>query len=874
MALVETLASARDAARFGAKTAALSELCAVPQARVPSGFAVDAAVFRAFIESALPAGEWPERLLSAPASERSEPRLADIRAKLASARLPERALAEVLDAYRALNARWVAVRSSALQEDTRNATAAGVFTTELGVGDEASLERAMRAVYTRLYDVRALSYLAQIAPKEPPAVALLVQRMVPATAAGVLFTEDPVRRQAGTMRVESTLGLGAPIVDGAIAPDVFTLAREDGAVLASEPVVKRSALVLTELGAVREVPLDPARADASLDREQLLELASAARSVQRALGGPRDIEFAFEDRTLWILQARPIVTLLDPEDERAQWVWSNVNVGEALPGVATPLTWSIAAAFSELGFRRAFAALGCTVPDGAELVARFDGRIYLNLTHFLRIASQVPALDPKQLLEFGGGSGLDEVSAQIQRGSWARFALRVPQVLATWLRENVALDQRIARFEAESAAFRQRIESADRAARTRAELALELESIEAMLDRTGALMLTCASGALSSFVLVRALLQRTAGERAAALERALLTGNADLESAQPGIALAHIAAALEHDPAARARIDESEARAIHGIHELPDGPTRRSLDAFLRAYGHRAIREAELRTPRWREDPTVLFTAIRAHRAHGVRAALDRIDAQTTLRDRAEHQWLDSLPAALRSVARHALGRARKFLRLRERMRGHVTEVLGYFRINALEASRRLARHDPSCGDDGAFFLDVDELRAFLRGSPLDVGALVAQRRAVHARDEARPEPPNSFVGAPPVVHRTDARTAASSASWVGIGASPGVVRGRARIVRDPREGTLIRPGEILIVRVADVGWTPLFLTAAGVVTELGGALSHASLVAREYGVPAVVNVDGITRALHTGALIEIDGERGVVTLLEGQAPP
>lgn len=867
MALVESLASARDAARFGAKTAALSELCAVPQARVPSGFAVDAAVFRAFIEGALPASEWPERLLLAPASERTDARLAAIRAKLERAKLPERALAEVLDAHRALNARWVAVRSSALQEDTRNATAAGVFTTELGVGDEASLERAMRSVYTRLYDERALSYLAQIAPKEPPAVALLVQRMVPATAAGVLFTEDPVRREAGTMRVEATLGLGAPIVDGAVAPDVFTLAREDGAVLASEPVEKRSALVLTERGSVREVSLDPARSEASLDREQLAELASAARSVQRALGGPRDIEFAFEDRTLWILQARPIVTLLDPEDERAQWVWSNVNVGEALPGVATPLTWSIAAAFSDLGFRRAFAALGCTVPDGAELVSRFDGRIYLNLTHFLRIASQVPALDPRQLLEFGGGSGLDEVAAQIQRGSWARFALRVPQVLATWLRENVALDQRVARFEDESAAFRAKIERADREARTRAELALELESIEAMLDRTGALMLTCASGALSSFVLVRALLQRTAGARSSALERALLTGNADLESAQPGIALAHIAAQLDHDPAALAWLEAHEHSAPRRIDEVPDGPTRRALESFVRAYGHRAIREAELRTPRWREDPSVLLSAIRTHRAHGVRAALERVDAQSLLRDRAEREWLDALPAALRSLARHALGRARKFLRLRERMRGHVTEVLGYFRINALEASRRLARHDPACGEDGAFFLEVDELRAFLRGGGLDVGAIVAQRRAAHARDEARPDPPNSFVGAPPAVH--SARPSATRASWTGIGASAGVVRGRARIVLDPRRGAAIRPGEILVVRVADVGWTPLFLTAAGVVTELGGALSHASLVAREYGVPAVVNVDGITRALPDGALVEIDGERGVVSLLD-----
>ncbi|MFO0563649.1 MAG: PEP/pyruvate-binding domain-containing protein [Polyangiales bacterium] len=869
MAFVETLASARDSARFGSKAAALSVLCAAPHVRVPSGFVVDAAVFRAFIEAALPAAQWPERLLSAPESERVEDKLAAIRAVLAAAKLPERAWLEVLEAYRALGARVVAVRSSALQEDTRLATAAGVFATDLGVIDEAGLERAIRSVYCRLYDVRALAYLARIAPREPPALALIVQRVVPASAAGVLFTEDPVRREPGVMRVEATLGLGASVVDGAVAPDVFTLALSDGSVVRSEIAAKDHALVVGPRGGVERVRFDPPRAEPSLDREQLDELASTARSVQRTLGGPRDIEFAFEDRTLWVLQARPIVTLLDPSDERAQWVWSNVNVGEALPGVATPLTWSIAAAFSELGFRRAFAALGCVVPEGAELVGRFDGRIYLNLTHFLRIASQVPALDPKMLLEFGGGSGLDEVAAQLERGSWARFALRVPSVLATWLKENVALDERVARYEREADAFRNDISAADRAAMTRAELALELERIEAHLDRTGTLMLTCASGALSSVVLVRALLRFTARNDAERLERALLTGNADLESAQPGIALAHIAARLATDAAARSLV-ESRSAADLRVESLPDGATRRSLESFLRAYGHRAVREAELYTPRWSEEPSMLFSTLAAQLAHGVSAALDRVDQQSRARDRAEHEWMDALPAAIRSIARHALSRARKFLRLRERMRGHVTEVLGYFRVNALEVSRRLARHDPACAADAAFFLEVDEVREFLRGAPLDVAALSNARRAHYLRDVARPDPPNSFVGAPPPLTHS---LATHDAVLRGIAASGGAVRGRARIVRDPAHGSALQPGEILVVRVADVGWTPLFLTAAGVVTELGGALSHASLVAREYGVPAVVNVERATSILRDGQLVEVDGDGGVVRVLEERGP-
>lgn len=868
MTYVASLAAARDAARFGEKTAALAALSTVPGVRVPPGFAISADYFRSFVEASLPQAQWPERLVAGPEAERREDKLVIVRSTLARAPLPEAGWKEIVAAFERLDAPMVAVRSSSLSEDTRRAAGAGVFSTVLGVRDRQALERAVRAVFERLFDERALSYLARLSAREPPAMALLVQRVVDATSAGVLFTEDPVRRAAGTMRVEATFGLGSTIVDGVVAPDQWVLSREDGSIVSESLADKRVVARLQPAGGTKLESLASATRVASLDHEQLHELAGAARAVERALGGRRDVEFAFEGRTLWIVQARPIVQAHDLDDARSRWVWSNVNVGEALPGVATPLTWSIAAAFSDHGFRKAFGALGCTVPENVELVGRFDGRIYLNLTHFLSIAAQVPALDPRQLLEFGGGGGVDEVVSQIQKGSWASFLLRVPAITARFVAENAALDERVESFERDATAFRGRFGDVSFGALTRAELAIELERVEAMLDRTGALMLTCASGALSSVVLARTMLRATARRDAEHLERALLSGNAELESALPGIALAHIAAGLARDPEARAMIERTTPDALV-VEGLPDGPTRRSLEAFLGAYGFRAPREAELSTPRWREDPSTVFAALRAH-AQGGALPLTRVEAQIHGRERAETEWLASLASPLRPLARRVLARARKFLKLRERMRAHVTEVLGYFRSIALEVSRRLARFEPECGDDGAFFLDIDEVREFLRGGVADVATLVRGRRAEHLRNLAKPDPPNSFVGAPPIVSGT--RDAAARRRMTGIGASAGRVRGPVRVLREPRDGATLRPGEILVVPVADVGWTPLFLTAAGVITDLGGALSHASLVAREYGVPTVVNVDGASRTLRDGELVEIDGHQGTVDRLERDA--
>jgi phosphohistidine swiveling domain-containing protein len=865
MSVVASLAAARDPARFGEKTAALAALCTTTGVKVPPGFAIAAEYFRSFIEASLPQAQWPERLVAGPESQRREDKLVKLRAALARAPLPEPGWREIVAMFERLDAPLVAVRSSSLSEDTRSAAGAGVFSTVLGVRDVAGLERAVRTVFERLFDERALSYLARMAPRDAPSMALLVQRVVDATSAGVLFTEDPVRRASGTMRVEATIGLGSTVVDGVVAPDVWVLSREDGSIVSEVISDKHVVARLQPSGGTQLEKLDPPARTPSLDHAQLHELAGAARAVERVLGARRDIEFAFDGPTPWIVQARPIVQPHELDDARSRWVWSNVNVGEALPGVATPLTWSIAAAFSDHGFRRAFGALGCDVPDDVELVGRFDGRIYLNLTHFLSIAAQVPALDPRQLLEFGGGGGVDEVVSQIERGSWASFLLRVPAITARYIAENAELDQRVEVFERDATRFRDRFDDVAFGPLTRAELALELESVEAMLDRTGALMLTCASGVLSSVVLVRTLLRVTVRADAEQLERALLSGNAELESALPGIALAHIAAGLDREPAARAIIEQTPADRL-SIDALPEGRTRRSIEAFLRAYGFRAPREAELSTPRWREDPTTVFAALRAH-AHGTSAPLARVDAQIRGRERAESAWLARLSSPLRPLARRVLARARKFLKLRERMRAHVTEVLGYFRTLALEVSRRLERFEPECGADGAFFLSIDEVREFLRGGVADVAALVRARRAEYLRDCARPDPPNSFVGAPPIVSAQ--RTGASRRRLQGIGASAGRARGAVRILREPKDGAKLRPGEILVVPVADVGWTPLFLTAAGVVTELGGALSHASLVAREYGVATVVNVDGASRVLRDGELVEVDGHAGTVDRLD-----
>jgi pyruvate,water dikinase len=231
------------------------------------------------------------------------------------------------------------------------------------------------------------------------------------------------------------------------------------------------------------------------------------------------------------------------------------------------------------------------------------------------------------------------------------------------------------------------------------------------------------------------------------------------------------------------------------------------------------------------------------------------------------------------TAVRHLVARTQKAARLRERMRTWVTRVLGMMRDVALDADRRLLRLVPELADDWAamrnstssltnvhtvFFLTVDEVVHALRASRTDLAPLVRSRRAEHARDQARPDPPRTFIGAPPPV----VLPPSGGPVLRGTGASSGVVEGKARVLFSAAQMSDLLPGEILVVHTTDVGWTPLFCIAAGVVTELGGPLSHAAIVARELAVPSVVNVDGVTRAIKTGERIRLDGDTGTIEKL------
>jgi phosphohistidine swiveling domain-containing protein len=850
---------------------------------VPDAVVLPADAFAAAVRD-LPPGCEPRALLRAATGRAGYARAAEARQQILGGALPK-GLEEELRSFWTLvgpRSSWgLAVRSSATCEDGALVSMAGLADSVLGVRGGDAIVAAVRTVWASIASGRALAYLAAHGVRDV-GMAVVLQRMVEARAAGVLFTRAPDARARGGEAeriVNVGFGLGAPVVNGVTTPDVLRVDAK-GRVVDALIAHKASATVIRD-GLVQEVPVDDPDRPA-LEPEQVASLAEIAARLERLESVAWDVEFACDAQRTWIVQARPATGHGFPEGGDADTVWSSVNVGEAIPGVATPFTWSVAGAFSEAGFRRAFAALGCRVPKNARLVGDVHGRFYLNLSQFMRIAAQVPFLDPRTLVELGGGWGGDELSAQVQDVSRRGFYARLPLTASRLIREQVRLDDEVKTYEA-FADKQWRAQSAlDLAILPDDGVARRLRDIQALLERTGTVMLTCASNTLGSHLALKAVLERVAPLDADRLAQSLTSGVRDLESARPGIGIMHVAQLARREPAARAAIDRD---STGGLDALPEGPTRRALQSFLELYGDRAVREAEVSTPRWREDPRPVLRMLRAAlrgEDRGVETTLARAKAQA---DAEMTKLLPKLNVLEQTLVRHLVARAQRSARLRERMRAWVTRMLGMLRSAALDSDRRLLRRDPDLDADwrtlveassplasvrSVFFLTIDEVVEALRAPRVEMAALVLSRRAEYARDQARPDPPATFVGAPPPV----VLPPASGDVIRGLAASAGVVAGRARVLLSSDQMDELQPGEVLVVHTTDVGWTPLFLVAAGIVTELGGPLSHAAVVAREFGVPSVVNVVGATRAIRTGDMLRVDGDRGVVERLSrsGQA--
>lgn len=743
----------------------------------------------------------------------------------------------------------VAVRSSALEEDDEKASFAGQFETVLGVRDREELFAALARCVASSHAAHAASYRTRF-ERAPGGMAVVIQRMVAARAAGVAFTCDPVTGDRSRLVIEAVHGTGDRLVSGSAAGERWVLSR-DGAVVERPPV------------------------GSALDEADAAAVARLAFEAEATFGTPLDLEFAVDSEgSVWLLQARRVTaagsseprfefdTETTDEDE-----WTSANVQEVLPGLLTPLTITIFEETAHEAYTRNYQRLRILRPhEWPRFVGVFGYRAFLNVRALRTVAERTPGGDPEALeRRYLGGRGDSAPRPWRRRLALAGHQLRSAAPL---VRAFLTLDRNVQRFQREVERWERTYRSLDVSALTDAELEQWRQRALLLAARWFHVHLDVSGLAGSAFDAVGKLLQPLLGEETEAVLPTLFTGLPDVESARIALdtwELANTARSCGVDALLRAgELDDPLAP------ELPH-PWREGLARFLDRHGHRAVNEMETSAITWRRDPRPVLSMVRSYLElppeQAPPAALARQEAaRLTLTAELERR----MNAVQRSLFRWLLPRAQRWVALRERTKSLAVRQARLADYLAPEVARRLVGKGLIEREDDVFFLTHLEVSEALSGvGRRDFRALVARRRA--ERERARfLEYPERFRGRP--VPRPPAPPA-DALVLHGTPVSAGHAVGRARVIMDPDRDGPLQPGEILVAPVTDAGWTPLFALAGGIVVDIGSALSHGSTVAREYGLPAVANVRIGTRSIRTGDLVEVDGRTGTVRILQRAEP-
>jgi rifampicin phosphotransferase len=885
-----------DLAQAGGKGANLGHLMR-GDFPVPPGFCVLSGAYESFLAQPDLAGRIRDILDTLDLSDLSgvEEAAANIRGLFLSVPLPAPTEWAIAAAYRELLAETgadalVAVRSSVGTKDLSTTSFPGQMDTYHNLRGEDEVLRKVVECWASAFSFKAMvNRLSRGIDHFDVFVAPLVQAMVAADSAGVIFTADPLSGREDRIVINACFGLGEGVVSGELQCDHLVLDRDSGEVVEEVIGRKKFKFVLdVERGQGNaRVPLGPGEMDVpALSLRQVRRLADAARAIGEYYGSPQDIEWAFAAGELYILQARKITGLEASPDDSEEWVsefdttvdprydlYTLSNISEVMPGVLTPLSMSDIPSL-DYGFTKANSDFGLMkgIAPASEMnfLGLFYGRVHLNLSVARAMVSRAPGGSTHEFdRRTPEESGLEEVKWRPTRENL--FAL--PSIVRGLVRGALKAPSEVAELGRRNDRLLAQARSMDIATAPYSSIMAWLAESREFVNHIMAAHITVSELATNYYDLLAKLTSKWLGDSGGMLASSLMTGLQTLESARPNVGIWGLSREVMASPRLREMVETVPLAEIMAHLESDRSPQAAaflaSLRSFLDEFGYRGVFEAEAMTLNWEEDPGYIFSMIRNYldtgseydpREHAHRQEREREESTTAS--------LAHLNAAQRPLFRYALRQAQEFIRLREFMKAVLIKLLARGKVIYHVLGPRLAAEGTIPQADDIFFLTSPEIRelALGRGQDIALEELVQRRRREYERNLTVVLPEHS-KGRPRPLSAAELEKRRDVQVLSGIPVSPGRVTAKARVITDPRSNPHIEPGEILVAPVTDAAWTPLFVTASAIVVEVGGTLSHGSIVAREYGIPGVVNAGGATSLIATGQTITVDGDRGMVYL-------
>lgn len=780
----------------------------------------------------------------------------------------------------------VAVRSSATAEDLPDMSFAGQQDTYLNIlGTKPLLEAVIRC-WASLWTARAIGYRARnnVSNKDV-ALAVVVQQMVQSEASGVLFSANPLTGKRDETVIDATLGLGEALVSGQVEPDHYVVTNSEMKIL-SKTLGAKALSIQGQAGGGTITLHNPAANQQALPDEQILALSNLGQKAQAYFGNPQDMEWAWADGKLYIVQSRPVTSLYplpvgvtsEPLEVLLSFgVWQGMldpytPIGQDMFGMLISGMESPSDVETKVQEQRVFLAAG--------------ERLFVNLTGLLHNSIGrnvarifISAIDPvsgailAQLLEdprissdryFSFGNRLKLMRWVVPLFGNVLFNLLWPA------RGRVKLETSIASALAI-------VQSNCTAAQS---LPALLDAIEILAATMPQKMLPRLVGGIASGQAPFQILLRQVGALPGGLELVMelarslphnVTTRMDLD-------LWETVQVIRAEASVAAYFTATEVEKLVAEYRQGQLPTTAQtvIERFLVQYGMRGVGEIDLGRPRWREDPTGIFQVLKSFLQIAPEASPDAAFKRGAEKARqAQTQLVEAFRKTPRGAFKARLAKAltyrfRELGGLRETPKFFVVRMLGLFRTALLEAGQKLVEAGKLAEADDVFFLHLWELRSLGNDESQDWQAMVTKRRTTYARELRRRRIPRMMLSDGTAFYDAHTSTAGDYNSLCGNPVSAGVVEGVVRVVFDPH-GVQLVPGEILVCPATNPAWTPLFLAAGGLVMEVGGMMTHGSVVAREYGIPAVVGVSQATTRLQTGQRLRVDGASGVITVLENQ---
>jgi len=848
----------------GGKGAHLGELSRIEGIRVPDGFCVTTDAFQRIMAEAPLLEERLDQLsrLNPDDREALSALSAEIRRTLEEVAIPGDLAAAITRALARLGEQAAyAVRSSATAEDLPTASFAGQQDTYLNIVGSAAILQHISRSWASLFTERAVTYrLRNGLDSRKVSMAVVVQRMLFPQVSGILFTADPVTGNRKVASVEASFGLGEALVSGLVNPDVYK-ARDDQ-VVARTIAAKQLAIHATPAGGTQTQAIEPERRELpALTDAQVVRLVQLGRRIEAHFGSPQDIEWCLADDDFQIVQSRPITTLfpIPAVGDQENHVYVSVGHGQMMTDAMKPLGISL----WQLTAGRPMFEAGC--------------RLFVDVTAGLASPTSRAGL----LEVMGKGDPLigDALRTILARGDFIRLlpdkgpgegsgrppAGGAPAPIET---DPAIVDELIGRSQASIAALKRDIQAKSGSAL--------LDFIFGDIQELRRILFDPQShqvfmSAMEATWWLNEHIQTWLGEKNAA--DTLTQSVPHNVTSEMGLALLDVADVIRPYPDVVAFLRHVEGEDfLDELHRLAGGQEARdAIQAWLDTYGMRCVGEIDITRPRWSERPTTLVPMILSNIKNFERGAAKRLFEQGRQEAWAKEQELlerlRSLPDGEQKAeeVKRMIDRVRTFIGYREYPKYGMISRYFVYKQALLEEAERLVKAHVLREREDIFYLTLQEHRDVVRAHQVD-DQLIRQRRDAFKSYQAL-TPPRVITSDGEVVTGSYRREDIPAGALVGLPVSAGTVEGRARVILEMAEADLA-PGDILVTTHTDPSWTPLFVAIKGLVTEVGGLMTHGAVIAREYGIAAVVGVEHATRLIRDGQRIRVHGTEGYVEIL------